>query len=176
MSQQVGKTADPDDPDSFSLMRSKDQDICPVLHLERYVKIARSMKIDLRQGYLFRMMDMKCRSIIDKGASSSCMTDRLRLHLKAIGLYEGETSHSSRRGCSITLRMLGVPDCKINEHLGWKQQGMIKHYATIGGLCSPSGVAATLSDAAINLGSGLSKFDQVSADVSAIKRLNHFIK
>ena len=46
------------------------------------------------------------------------MTDRLRKHLTAINIYEGETSHSSRRGCCITLRMLGVADKEISVPLG----------------------------------------------------------
>lgn len=176
ISQSSGKTAAIDNPNNFSLIRSKDVDICPILHLEKYVKIARTLKIDLSQGYLFRIRDSKSREIINRAVSSSAMTDRLRLHLKAINLYEGETSHSSRRGCAITLRMLGVADNTIYNHLGWHQQGMIRHYATMGELCSPKGAAATLSEAAVNLGSGKSKFNQVSDNVSALKQMKSFIK
>ena len=48
ISQQSGKTASPDSPKNFSLIRSKDTDICPLSHLESYVRIAKAMKIDLK--------------------------------------------------------------------------------------------------------------------------------
>ena len=48
--------------------------------------------------------------------------------------------------------MLGVSDSKVNEHVGWNQHGMIKHYATMGELCGPRRAAAALSEAALNLG------------------------
>jgi hypothetical protein len=90
------------------------------------------------------------------------MTDRLRKHLTAINLYEGETSNSSRRGCSITLRMLGVADKEISNHIGWHSKNMINHYANIGNILSPAGAASTLSNATESLDKGTSKLNQVS--------------
>ena len=64
-------------------------------------------------------MDGKSKSIVNKAVTSTSMTDRIKKHLTAINRYEGETSHSSRRGFSITLRMLGVADKEISDHIGW---------------------------------------------------------
>ena len=65
------------------------------------------------------------------------MTERLKLHLNTLNLYEGETSHSSRRGCAITLHMLGVDDQEINKHADWESKRMVDNYASIGKLFSP---------------------------------------
>jgi len=67
-----------------------------------HMSIAGETKKDLKTGYLFRAMDGKTKSIVNKAVTSTSMTHRLRKHLTAINLYEGETSHSSRPGCSIT--------------------------------------------------------------------------
>ena len=64
-------------------------------------------------------------------------SERLKLHLNTLNLYDGETSHSSRRGCAITLRMLGVDDQEINKHVGWGSKRMVDHYASIGNWSAP---------------------------------------
>ncbi|CAC5380250.1 unnamed protein product [Mytilus coruscus] len=58
--------------------------------------------------------------------------ERLKLHLNVLKLYEGETSHSSRRGCAITLHYAGVNDEPINQHVGWGTKHMVDHYANVG--------------------------------------------
>ena len=58
--------------------------------------------ISLNEGYVFRIKDRESRTIVNEPVSSSGMTERLKLHLNTLNLYEGETSHSSRRGCAIT--------------------------------------------------------------------------
>jgi hypothetical protein len=171
VSQVVGKVASIDNPNNFILLPSKDNDICSVSHLKDYMSIAGETNIDLRTGYLFRAMDGKSKSIVNKAVTSTSMTDRLRKHLTAINLYEGETSNSSRRGCSITLRMLGVADKEISNHIGWHSKNMINHYANIGSILSPAGAASTLSNATENLDKGTSKLNQVSNCFSNVNNL-----
>ena len=174
VSQVVGKVASIDNPNNFILLPSKDNDICPVSHLKDYMSIAGETNIDLRTGYLFRAMDGKSKSIVNKAVTSTSMTARLRKHLTAINLYEGETSNSSRRGCSITLRMLGVADKEISNHIGWHSKNMINHYANIGSILSPAGAASTLSNATENLDKGTSKLNQVSNCFSNVNNLQRF--
>lgn len=114
------------------------------------------------------------RKIVNEPVTSSCMTERLKLHLNVLKLYEGETSHSSRRGCAITLRMLGVNDEGINQHVGWGTKNMVDHYANVGKLISPKGPASILSQAAENLGKGSSSFDKVSNQYTGLSKLKSF--
>lgn len=102
------------------------------------------------------------------------MTERLEIHLSAINLYQGETSHSSRQGCAITLRMLGVNDQAINQHVGWSSKGMIDHYAHVGKLMGPERSAQTLSSAANHLGQGSSLFDKVSKNYVNFSHLKQY--
>ena len=72
------------------------------------------------------------------------MSESLKNHLSAINLYEGEVQILVDVSCAITIRMLGVNDGGVNQHLGWTSKQMLDQYTTKGGLCSPKGAA--LSD------------------------------
>ncbi|CAC5382313.1 unnamed protein product [Mytilus coruscus] len=174
VSQQAGKTASIDNPKNYIILPSLDEDICPIKLVKDYKRIASKLDIDLNKGFIYRVRDNKSKQINNRAVSSSCMTDRLKTHLMNINLYQGETSHSSRRGCAITLRMLGVDDQAINQHVGWSSKGMIDHYAHVGKLMSPEGPASTLSSAAKHLGQGSSLFDKVSQNYVSISNLKQF--
>ena len=116
---------------------------------------------------------MKTQEIGGKPVSASAMTDWLKIHLSAIKLYEGESSHSSRRGCTITLRMLGMSDSMINDHVGWNSGGMIDHYARVGELYGSRVVARRLSDAAEN-SRGVSELCKISRSVNSLRNLRRF--
>ena len=173
VSQTSGKTFSLDKPNNFILYRSKDNDVCPVRHLQEYMAFSDKLQIGLDTGYLFRISN-KVGQIIDKPMSSGLITDRIKMHLKAINLYEGETLHSTRRGCAITLRMMGVNDDQINQHIGWGNSSMIDHYANIGQLCGPSSVARKLSDAAHVTQRGSSELRQISKKMSELRNLKPF--
>ena len=106
--------------------------------------------------------------------SSSLITDRLKMHLTAINLYEGETSHSTRRGCAITLRMMGINDEQINQHIGWGKGKMIDHYANIGKICGPDSVARKLADAAKCSTSKTSEQNSISERLNSFRNLKRF--
>lgn len=135
-------------PDNFILLPSKGSDIFPVSHLRSYMSIANDAQVDLKSGRLFRVQDKKTKTITNRPVASTCKTDRLKMHLKAINLYESETSHSSRRGCSITLKLLGVPDDDICKHIGWNSNAMLDHYAVEGRILNSSGAVNALAQAA----------------------------
>ncbi|MEW8548343.1 MAG: hypothetical protein AB2693_32975 [Candidatus Thiodiazotropha sp.] len=133
-----------------------------------------TLRISLNEGYLFPVRDKHNKVIINKPMSSSLITDRLLMHLRAINLYEGETSHSTRRGCAIMLRMLGIGDDKINKHIEWGRSKMINHNANIGNLCGPSGVARQLSDAAQHDASGSSELSEIAKHMYDLHSLKRF--
>ncbi len=118
----AGKVASIHHPKNVVLLSSKDLDICHITHLQEYLTFAEKSEINLRQGYMFRVRNPSANSISDKPVTSPAMSDRLKKHLSAVNLYQGETSHSSRRGCAITLRMLGLTDGQINQHI-WLEIG-----------------------------------------------------
>lgn len=174
VSQVVGKVVSINNPKNFILLLSKDSDICPVSHLRSYMSIANDAQMDLKCGYFFRVQDRKTKTITSRPVTSTCMTDRLKMHLKAIHLYEGETSHSSRRGCSITLKLLGVSDDEICKHVGWNSNAMLNHYAVEGSVLKSSEAANALAQAADRLDQGVSKLNQVSEQFMSLNNLKRF--
>ena len=162
-----------DDPNNVVILRSKDPDICPVRYLQSYFEAASNGGVNLAQGYIFRARDIKTQEISDKPVSSSLMTDRLRIHLKAMNLYAGETSHSGRRGLAITLRMLGLNDNSICSHIGWESKGMLDHYARIGNLIGQNSVASKLADAA-EVKNNSSQLFQVSEKTINVANMSRF--
>lgn len=164
-----------DSPKSYVVLISKDQDICPVSYLRRYLEFSSKNGINLNNGFLFRIQDIKSKAIIDKSVTTSSMSERLKTHLSAIGMYQGESGHSMRRGCAITLRLLGVDDASINQHIGWGCPRMVDHYANIGALCGPNSAASALSAAAENeRGSRKSKLVEIASFYNTIGNLRRF--
>lgn len=170
----AGKVASIHHPNNVILLPSKDLDICPIRHLREYLNFAEKSGIHLSQGYLFRVRSVTKKSVADKPVTSAVMSDRLKSHLLAVNLYEGESSHSSRRGCAITLRLLGLNDEKVNQHIGWNSRNMLNHYSNIGKLCGPNSVATILSDAADSTDKDESQLCKISKTVTSMQALQKF--
>ena len=71
--------------------------------------------------------------------------NRLKLYLQKINIDEGETPHSSRAGCSITLALLGVRKEDISRHVGWANICMVDFYNDLTETLKPSSPAAALA-------------------------------
>jgi len=113
-----GKTLRGGNANTFMVKRCRDVVICPVSNLELYVRLCDLMKVNLRDGYLFRTLSSKG----DVSASpflGSAVANRLTRHLRDVGINSGETMHSFRSGCSITLSLLGVSPDDVATHVGW---------------------------------------------------------
>ena len=85
------------------------------------------MSIDLKDGYLFRTTDPQG-YILDKQFIGSAVANRLNKHLTDLGIHNGETMHSFRSGCSITLSLLGVSYEQVAKHVGWKNVHITIYY------------------------------------------------
>ncbi|EDO38941.1 predicted protein [Nematostella vectensis] len=70
----------------------------------------------------------KNNEVSDDPFVGSAIANRLSLHLKSAGIHNGETMHSFRRGCSITLSLLGVPYEEIARHVGWSSVVTAEYY------------------------------------------------
>ena len=92
----------------FLIKECPDPKICPVANLKLLVKLCDLMGVNLREGYLFRVLNSKS-EVSEDTFVGSAVANRLASHLRSAGIYDGETMHSIRSGCSITLSLLGVP-------------------------------------------------------------------
>ena len=138
-----GKTLRGDALNTFAVRRCENHTICPVRNFERYLALCKLMHIDLTPGYLFRSASGG--KVTEQPFCGSAVNNRLKLHLRSTGVDEGETPHSLRSGCSITLSLLGVDQEAIAHHVGWSSTKMLRHYTDLREALKPDGPAATLS-------------------------------
>ncbi|CAH3163812.1 unnamed protein product [Porites lobata] len=138
-----GKTLRGDALNTFSIRRCENLDICPVYNFERYMSICKLLKVDLRSGFLFR--STKGSSVTAEPFLGSAVYNRLKFYLGALGLDSGETTHSLRAGCSITLSLLGVPEGAILKHIGWRSASMLHHFTDLREVTRPDSPGAVLA-------------------------------
>lgn len=86
------------------------------------------MSIDLSSGYLFRVTDHRG-FVSEAPFVGSTVANGLKRYLNDLSFDDGETMHSFRSGCSITLAALGVSYQDIAKHVGWKSVNMAIHYS-----------------------------------------------
>ena len=142
----VGKTLGNGKTNEFAVVRMEDKVVCPVAALERYVEGAMEMGIDVKKGYLFRPLDQSKKIVLDEPVSSSAMYYRLRSYLKTLGLDEGETTHSIRGGCAVTLALSGYGTSdEIMKHVGWFTKDSLDRYSRMGRITGVGTVGNMLS-------------------------------
>ena len=78
---------------------------------------SRAMQVDLTDGFLFRPTTAQG-AISSLSISSEAMNSRLKTYLKEAGIDEGETAHSFRSGCAITLALFWVGNGGCYEPCG----------------------------------------------------------
>lgn len=126
-----GKTLQDGKPRQVFLRLAADSEICPVQAFGVYTDQCAMAGLVLQHGHVFRPRDNKSMKIVDKPVTSTAMPARLKVHLQDIGMWDGETSHSARVGCSLTLLLLGVEERDIMAHIGWKSESMLHHYTRV---------------------------------------------
>lgn len=77
----VGKRLRDRKLNEFSLMSMDDRTVCPVAGLEKYVKEAQSIGIDLPTGYLFRPLDHSRRYVVDTHVTTPVMHSRPKFEI-----------------------------------------------------------------------------------------------
>lgn len=122
-----GKTLRGGNSNIFAVKACSNFQVCPVANLKLYVELADRMGIPLRQGFLFRTVTPSG-TVSPKPFVGSAVAARLHLHLNALQLDDGETMHSFRAGCSITLSLLGATDQDIARHVGWRNLSTAQYY------------------------------------------------
>ena len=127
---------------------------CPVANLRLYVSLCDLMTVDVRDSYLFRSMD-KRGAVSSRLFIRSAVASRLTSHLKVLGIYDGETIHSFRSGCSITMSLVGVPMEDVAQHVGWKSLETAEYYPQTGKVMNMSRAASALADSTHAAGGSL---------------------
>lgn len=143
--QVFGKTLRGTGSNIFGLKQIPGSPACPVANLRCYIALTAAMSIELKTGYLFRTTNRQG-NISDSPFIGSAAANRLKRYLKELNIAEGETMHSFRRGCSITLAALGISYEDIARHVGWRSVGTAAYYCqyeSITGKDSTSDLLAT---------------------------------
>lgn len=128
-----GKTTSSVAPRVVVLRKCPSSAACPVRNLKEYVQGARDMGVDLTCGFLFRKTDEASR-VLEVPISYDVAYSRLKKYLCNLGLYSGETPHSLRGGCAVTLRLSGAAEgiSDIQDHVGWRSKSMPLRYSRVG--------------------------------------------
>jgi len=131
-----GKTLRDGDQNVFGIRRNLHTVICPIRGIERYLDVARRMKVDLTRGHLFLPTGV----ILDSPFTSAATEARLKLYLKEMGEDDGETLHGLRSGCAITLEV-----SEIMDHVGWTRRHTALPYLQLAKVLNPSGNSTKLA-------------------------------
>lgn len=155
---------------SFVIKKCCDLEVCPVKGLLDYVQFCKLSRVNLSTGYLFRIVSENGR-VLDKPVNYSVVYERLRYYLSTLGLYEGETPHSFRSGCAITMALTGSADNvdQMMHHIGWFGRESAEYYSRKHTLVDSSTVASKLAKSVELSGSVELEFKR-QGDFSCLKK------
>ena len=86
------------------------------------------MAVSVSPGYLFRPVSESGR-VLDEPLTYGAMYERLKTYLVTLGLFEGETPHSFRAGCALTLSLSSsLTSANIKNHVGWASERSAGYY------------------------------------------------
>ena len=122
-----GETLCGDRSNLFGIKRCANIKISPVAAIERYMATTRAMKVDLTDGFLFRPTTAQG-AIPPLFISSEAMNGRLGTYPREAAMDEGETAHSFRPGCAITLALSGSVLADVMTHVGWERSDTASYY------------------------------------------------
>ena len=127
---------------TFVIKHCDERIICPVFALESYFSFMQNHGIPLFPGYLFRVITESGR-VLDKPVSFTSIYERFKTYLGTLGIFDGETPHSLRAGCAITL---AYSECKtdikgIMNHVGWATEKTTQYYTRASAIKDASLVA-----------------------------------
>ena len=130
----------------FGMRRHPNPASCPIKGTETYVSIARELGISLSPGYFFRATNPQGH-IVDKPLLSSAADSRLRKYLRDANIYGGETLHSFRSGCALTLAFSGSPLADVMSHVGWSNSKTALYYLKLADVIRAGAPADLLASA-----------------------------
>lgn len=166
-----GKTVNSRHPRRVILFYSHSLEFCPVKELISYLTFCQEKGINIKDGYVFRPLDSSLESLSDNPFSSSNANARLKLYLTRLRLWDGETPHSTRSACALTLSWLGIDNDAIKSHVGWKSDSMLQHYISGRNFGKNDTAAHALSGLASTGASELHRKLDLYKDVQSFKKV-----
>ncbi|VDI38058.1 Hypothetical predicted protein [Mytilus galloprovincialis] len=156
---------------SFVIKRCDDNVVCPVKGLLDFVQFAHSCNVDLTKGYLLRVVSESGR-VLEKPVSYSVVYERLRYYLSTLGIYEGETPHSFRSGCTVTMALSDSASNvdEVMNHVGWFGKASAEYYGRVNTLIDSEIVASNLA-ASVSQAENIELQYREKADFSGLKRV-----
>ena len=103
-------------------------------NLKKYMEFCKENGFVLTGGYVLRPIDSYSNTS-DKPLTSSAVNGRLKSYLFNLNLWEGETPHSTRGGCALTLAWKEIDQESIKQHVGWKSKTMFHQYTVGNDMC-----------------------------------------
>lgn len=124
----------------------------------------------MTREYLFRVVS-EIESVFDKPVSYSFVYQRLIYYLTTLGIYDGETSHSFRAGCAITMALTdSVENVKgVMIHIGWFSQESAEYYGRKHSLVDSTIVASKLANS-VGLADNVELEFRTKGDYSELKK------
>ena len=101
------------------------------------------MAVNLGDGHLFRTTNKT--AVSTSPFIGFAVANRLVQHLKTLGIHNGESMHSFRSGCSITLSLLGVSSEEVARHIGWRSLDTAEYYTQTKKVMNMSNTASVLA-------------------------------
>lgn len=142
-----GKTVDIRDARVVVLFCSDVTEFCPVCLLNDFIQLCVKHNINLQGAYCFRSLVSTLSSVCVNNFSSSAANARLKFYLQRLHIFEGETPHSTRSACALTLLWLGIDTSKVKSQVGWKSDKMLQQYTNATDLCDKQLTTETLASA-----------------------------
>ena len=171
--QVFGKTLRGNGRNVFGLKPIPDSPFCPVTNLRFYVALAEKMSIDLRAGFLFRTTDHHGNVTVSPFVGSA-IANRLKKYLDDLRINDGETVHSFRSRCSITLSLLGVSYELVAKHVGWKSLDMTVYYTQFDKVMAIDDASSVVAHASQGSSKDTSAAEMLGKDFRARNFLNGF--
>ena len=96
------------------------------------------------------------------------MNGRLKTYLKEAGIDEGETAHSFRSGCAITLALSGSALADVMSHVGWERSHTASYYMQLEKVLRHDSTSALLTEA-VDDHNTTSNLTQLYQDLNSVK-------
>ena len=149
------------------MRRHPNPTLCPVRGIETYVATSRELGVNISTGFLFRATNPQGH-VLDKPFLSTTAESRLKKYLQDANIHNGETLHSFRSGCALTLTFAGSPLADVMSHIGWTNPKTAAYYLKLADVIRAGAPAERLS-------SSLSSHLEASRVYSQYNTLQDFV-
>ena len=146
-----GKTLTGKNSNTF-MVKSCSNTVSLVSNLRLCVQLCDLMTINLREGHLFRTTNKS--TVSTSPFIGSAVANCLVQHLKTLDIHNGESMHSFRSGCFITLSLLGMTSEEVARLVGWRSLDTAEYYTQTKTVVNMSNTSSVLASSTAIIPSG----------------------